>query len=79
MWKYYVPKELNLESVILLNCIVGSYASMSENKGGLWTLQVTVREFDSLIVSVYCQVSLKLSLVLVAMALLCIYYSHVCC
>ena len=52
-----------MESVILLNCIVGSYASMSENKGGLWTLQVTVREFDGLTVSVYCQVSQKLSLV----------------
>jgi len=56
MWKYYVPKGLNLESVILLNCIVGSCTSMSENEGGLWTLQVTGREFDGLIVCVYCQV-----------------------
>jgi len=39
------------------------YASMSENEGVLWTLQVTVREIDGLIVSVYCQVSQKLSLV----------------
>ena len=52
-----------MESVILLDCIVGSYASMSENEGGLWTLQVTVREFDGLTVSVHCQVSQKLSLV----------------
>jgi len=36
---------------------------VSENEGGLWTLQVTVTEFDGLIVSVYCQVNQKLSLV----------------
>ena len=39
------------------------YASMPENERGLWTLQVIVREFNGLIVSVYCQVSQKLSLV----------------
>ena len=33
------------------------YVLISENEGGLWTLQVTVREFDGLTVSVYCQVS----------------------
>jgi len=44
----------------VLFCIVG-YVRI-ENEGGLWTLQVTITEFDGLIVSVYCRVSQKLSL-----------------
>ena len=55
-----VPAELNVESVLLLNCIAGCVRiDMYENEGGLWTLQVIATEFDGLIVSVYCRVDQK--------------------